>query len=369
MKRTSLILLLGLIVTACSSTKFSDLEDGIYADIQTSEGDMVVELFYDETPLTTANFISLAEGTNDYVRDEYKGKPYYDGIIFHRVIKDFMLQGGDPTGTGQGGPGYKFKDEISDSLKHDSKGILSMANAGPGTNGSQFFITQDSTPWLNGKHTVFGKVVKGIEVIDSIAARPTSAQDRPLKDIVIEKVEIIRKGKEARGFDASGVMTAYFKEAEERAAAAKKYIEDIAAEFKAQKATADSTASGLKYIYLKETDGEKPAVGSTVLVNYAGYFDDGNLFDTSIFEVAEKHGKVNPGKRDMGGYQPIPMPIDPQARLIPGFREALTMIKEGEMIRVFIPPHLGYGEAGMPPVIPPSANLVFDLEIVPEPAQ
>jgi FKBP-type peptidyl-prolyl cis-trans isomerase len=284
-----------------------------------------------------------------------------------------MIQGGDPNGTGQGGPGYKFKDEIVDSLKHEGKGILSMANAGPGTNGSQFFITHDSTPWLNGKHTVFGKVIKGLEVVDSIANVATSkdpaTQNRPVQDVVIEKVEIVRKGKDAKGFDAPAVMTSYFKEAEERAAAFKKYIDDIASEFMEQKAAADSTASGLKYILLRETDGEKPAVGSTVMVNYAGYFEDGNIFDTSILEVAEKQGKVNPGKRDAGAYRPIPMQIDPQARLIPGFREALTLIKEGEMIRVFIPPHLGYGEAGMPPVIPPSANLVFDLEIVAEPEQ
>ena len=370
MKKTSLLLVLGLILTACSSSKFSDLEDGLYADIQTSKGEMIVELYYKETPLTVANFVSLAEGTNPYVQEDYKGKPYYDGIIFHRVIKGFMIQGGDPTGTGSGGPGYKFEDEIVDSLLHDSKGILSMANAGPGTNGSQFFITHDSTPWLNGKHTVFGKVIKGLEVIDSIATTTISTdpvkRDRPAEDIAIEKIEIVRKGKDAKQFDAPAVMTAYFREAEERAAAAKKMIADAAEEFARQRSEADSTASGLKYIYLKETEGEKPAMGSTVLVNYAGYFEDGNLFDSNMEEVAAKYGKVDPGRRDMGGYRPFPMQIDPEARLIPGFREALTLLKTGDKIRVFIPPHLGYGQAGMPPVIPPNSNLIFDLEIVAE---
>ncbi|WP_224490029.1 peptidylprolyl isomerase [Robertkochia flava] len=370
MKKISLLFILGLIVTACSSSKVSDLDDGLYADIQTSKGAMLVELYYQQTPLTVANFVSLAEGTNTYVNEEFKGKPFYEGTIFHRVIKDFMIQGGDPTGTGSGGPGYKFNDEIVDSLTHDGKGVLSMANAGPGTNGSQFFITHDTTAWLNGKHTVFGKVVKGLEVIDSIATTEVSTDpskaNRPAEDIVIEKVEIYRKGKEAKNFDAPQVMTTYFKQAEERAAAARKMIEDAAAEFASQKQQADSTASGLKYIYLKETDGEKPAMGSTVMVNYAGYFEDGNLFDSNIQEVAAKYGKIDVQRRDMGGYRPFPMEIDPEARLIPGFKEGLTLLKYGEKIRIFIPSHLGYGQAGFPPVIPPNTNLVFDLEIVEE---
>lgn len=363
MKKINLLIILGLILTACSSTKFSDLEDGLYADIQTSKGDMVVQLYYDQTPLTVANFVSLAEGTNPYVSEEYRDKPYYDSTVFHRVIKEFMIQGGDPTGTGKGGPGYKFKDEIVDSLIHDGKGILSMANAGPGTNGSQFFITHDSTPWLNGKHSVFGKVVKGLEVIDSIATTPTE-QDRPLTEVTINKVEIVRKGKDAKGFDAPAVMTAYFREAEERAAAMKKMIEDTAAEFAAQKEGAESTPSGLQYIYLKKSEGDKPQQGETVMVNYSGYFADGNLFDTSELEIAQKYGNVNVRKRDMGGYQPLPMQLDPQAQMIPGFKEAITLPKKGEKIRVYIPSHLGYGEAGFPPVIPPNAELVFDIEIM-----
>ena len=370
MKRLSLILVLGLVLTACSSSKFSDLDDGLYADIQTTNGDMLVELYYKQTPVTAANFVSLAEGTNEFVNDALKGKPYYDSIVFHRVIKGFMIQGGDPTGTGRGGPGYKFKDEIVDSLKHDAKGILSMANAGPGTNGSQFFITHDTTPWLNGRHTVFGKVIKGLEVVDSIAntqiAQDPMTPNKPVNDIMIKKVEIVRKGKDAKKFDANAVMTAYFNEAEEAAAAFKKFIEDTAAEFATQMEQAETTPSGLKYMYLKETEGRKPANGEQVPVTYAGYLEDGTLFDTNVEDVAETFHNLNPGKRDQGGYRPYPIEIGPNSPMIPGFREALNMMKVGERLRIFVPPHLGYGEAGMRGVIPPNSILIFDLEIVEE---
>lgn len=368
MKKISVLLVLGLLFTACSSTKYSDLDDGLYADVQTTMGDMVIALHYDQTPVTVANFVSLAEGNNPYVSEEFKDKPYYNGVIFHRVIKDFMIQGGDPTATGSGGPGYKFKDEIVDSLVHDQKGILSMANAGPGTNGSQFFITHDSTPWLNGKHTVFGKVIKGLEVIDSIANVPLSTdpvtQNRPAEDVVIQNIAIVRKGRDAKGFDAVAVMDDYFREAEEAKAAMQKAKDETAAEMSAQKEQAQTTASGVKYIYLKESEGEKPAQGDMVMVNYAGYLTDGTLFDTSILEIAEKYGAVNPGKRDAGGYSPFPMKLDPQASMIPGFKEALTLPKYGEKVRVFIPAHLGYGNAGIPGVIPPGSELIFDIEIL-----
>ena len=159
MKRVILgIAVLTLIFTGCKSSKYADLDDGIYADIQTSKGDILVQLHHKATPVTVANFVSLAEGVSPFVTENKKDKKFYDGIIFHRVMKDFMIQGGDPEGTGRGNPGYKFKDEFVDSLTHSGKGILSMANSGPKTNGSQFFITHKETPWLNGKHTVFGKV-------------------------------------------------------------------------------------------------------------------------------------------------------------------------------------------------------------------
>ena len=180
-------MIVAIALTGCKS-QYSELGDGIFADIQTTQGDIIVQLEYEKTPFTVANFITLAEGTSPFVSDSLKGKPYYDGIIFHRVIKDFMIQTtGDPTGTGRGNPGYKFMDEFNDSLKHDKKGILSMANSGPVTNGSQFFITHKETPFLDGRHTVFGHVVEGIDVVDSIASVETSQEqmtkDKPLVDV------------------------------------------------------------------------------------------------------------------------------------------------------------------------------------------
>ena len=214
MKKTFLLLLtLSMALTSCKSSKYTDLGDGLFADIKTSKGDIVVKLEYDKTPVTVASFVSLAEGKSPFVDEQYKGKKYFDGLIFHRVMKDFMIQGGDPTGTGSGNPGYKFKDEFNDSLVHDKKGILSMANGGPTTNGSQFFITHKPTPWLNGVHTVFGEVIRGLDVVDSIANVATAQapqKDKPEVDVVMNTVDIIRNGKAAKSFDAVQVMTDYF---------------------------------------------------------------------------------------------------------------------------------------------------------------
>ncbi|MDO9260743.1 MAG: peptidylprolyl isomerase, partial [Flavobacteriaceae bacterium] len=200
------ILFVLITLTACKTAKYPDLKDGLYAEIQTSKGDILLQLTYDKTPFTVASFVSLAEGSNKNVTDSIKGKRYYDGLKFHRVIKDFMIQGGDYLGTGEGGPGYSFPDECPiDSLnnlilKHDKAGVLSMANAGPETNGSQFFITHKETPWLDGKHTVFGLVILGQEVVNAI-----------VQDDIIKKIEIIRIGKDAKKFDAVKVFDASMK--------------------------------------------------------------------------------------------------------------------------------------------------------------
>ncbi|MEL6303244.1 MAG: peptidylprolyl isomerase [Bacteroidota bacterium] len=355
--------MLALFAFSCKSGKYADLGDGLFADIQTNKGDIVVKLEHEKTPVTVANFVSLAEGKSPFVSEEYKDKPYYDGIIFHRVIKDFMIQCGDPTGTGQGNPGYKFKDEFVDSLSHSKKGILSMANSGPKTNGSQFFITHKETPWLDGRHTVFGEVVEGMDVVDSIAVVQTADRDRPVDEVRMDKVIIVRNGKDARKFDAIEIMNQYFEEEKAAEEAFKKMIQDLQAEFLSQKEEASETDSGLKILKLKEGTGEQPTVGQNVLVNYAGWLADGTLFDSNIEEVALKFNKLNPGRRDQGGYKPFPMLYGPEARLIPGFREGLQSMNMGDKVRLFIPSHLGYGPQGSGP-IPPNSDLVFDLEIV-----
>lgn len=364
MKRVILgVIVLTLAFNSCKSSKYADLGDGIYADIQTTQGEIVVKLHHIATPVTVANFVSLAEGSSPFVTDSLKEKKYYDGLIFHRVMKDFMIQGGDPLGTGRGNPGYKFKDEFVDSLKHTGKGILSMANSGPKTNGSQFFITHKATPWLDGKHTVFGKVVKGIEVVDTIANVKVLAANRPEVDVVMNKVEIIRNGKEAKKFNAAQIMSDYFEEEKAVTAAFEKMKTDLATEFKAQEAKADLTDSGLLILPTTKGDGEQPKIGQKVLVSYAGYLmKDGTLFDTSDPELAEKFGILNPGRRDQGLYGPTPMDYSPEARLAAGFREGLLTMKVGDKVRLFIPPHLGYGDRDYGP-IPGGSTLVFDLEI------
>ena len=356
-----------LLLAACKSSKYAELSDGIYADIQTNYGDIVLKLEQEKTPVTVANFISLAEGTNPFVSDQYKDKKYYEGVIFHRVIKDFMIQGGDPTGTGSGNPGYRFKDEIDQSLSHSKAGILSMANSGPKTNGCQFFITHKATLHLDGRHTVFGEVVLGMEVVDSIANVKTyqepNRKDRPVQDVVMNKVEIVRKGKEAKTFDAVQVMTDYFEEEKRQIAALEKTKSDFAAEITRQKEEAEELPSGLIYQTIKSGEGISPKQGDTILVNYAGWLTDGTLFDTSEQDIAEKFGEFEKlNKLHRGDFSPVPMIFSPDSRLIPGFKEGLLRMNVGDKLRLFIPSHLGYGPQGGGP-IPPNADLVFDLEI------
>ncbi len=372
-KKMYLIAVIGLVLASCKTSKRADLGDGLFADIKTSKGDIIVRLEQEKTPVTVANFVSLAEGTNTFVSEEYKGKKYYDGLTFHRIMKDFMIQGGDPLGQGTGNPGYKFMDEFNDSLVHDKKGILSMANSGPTTNGSQFFITHKETPWLNNKHTVFGEVVEGMDVVDSIANVAVGAGNKPVEPVIMNTVEIIRNGKEARKFDAVQIMTDYFdgeedrlaaieKEKAEKLAAVQKIKAEFASSIEAQKAKAKALDSGLKVLTLESGSGEKPKVGQKVNVMYAGYLMDGTLFDSNYEEIAQKYGMFDIKRQQGGGYMPIPMDYSPESRLIAGFREGLLTMKVGDKVRLFIPSHLGYGPQGGGP-IPPDADLIFDLEI------
>lgn len=353
--------------------------DGIFAEIETSKGKITVRLEYQKTPITVANFISLAEGTNTFVTNEsLKGKHFYDGLKFHRVIPDFMIQGGDPAGNGSGGPGYAFKDEISDD-KFDGAGILAMANSGPKTNGSQFFITHKDTQWLTGKHTIFGHVTTGQDVVNAIK-----------QDDVINKITIVRKGAEAKKFDAAKIFTDYMAnkagedakeaaaiaekqkkqaelEAQKKAEYAAKYAPVMAAKVKflnETKATATETPSGLKYKIIQNGTGVKPADGANVYINYAGYLEDGSLFDSSYENVNKEFGKFDPMRAQQNGYQPFPFQYGKKDGLIPGFIEGLSQLKFGDKAIVFIPAKLGYGERGAGSAIPPNSNIIFEIEML-----
>ena len=371
----SLFLIATALITSCKSSKTADLGDGVFADIQTSKGDIIVKLEYDKTPIAVANFIALAEGNNPFVSDSLKGKKYYDGLTFHRVMKNFMIQGGDPLGTGTGGPGYRFANEIVDSLSHNKVGTLAMANTGqPKSNGSQFFITHVPRPDLDGGYTVFGETVLGVEVIDSIANVKTDPRDKPLEPVFMNKIEIIRNGKAAKKFDAKAVLTKYFADEEikekeaarieaERQANMKSSMATFTSEIADQKSKAKTLASGLKIYTLKEGTGSVAKIGETANLYYAGYFEDGRLFDSNYEEVAKLFGQYSWQRRDQMGYEPMPMLVSLDAQMIAGFKEAVMNLKEGEKARVFIPAHLGYGESGRGP-IGPNTDLIFDLELV-----
>ncbi|WP_037315132.1 peptidylprolyl isomerase [Salegentibacter sp. Hel_I_6] len=369
MRTSKFLLLFAMVFTMIScNDEYPDLEDGMYAEFKTNYGTFVAELYYEQTPITVASFVSLAEGTNKMADSTHKGKNYYDGLTFHRIIDGFVIQGGDPSGTGSGGPGYKFPDEIVDSLSHDSKGILSMANAGPGTNGSQFFVTLAPTQNLDGRHTVFGKVVEGQEVVDSIGKVETGPQDKPVKTVTMEEVNIIRKGKSAKDFEAPKVFENELQaikdkeeaEAEKRQAART----EMAEIFESHKDEAETLESGLQIYYEEKGDGERPKTGQMVEVLYEGYFSEGDIFDTNKEELSKEMGLYNEGRKSQGGYGPMAVVYGPDAPMIPGFKEGIQQLKVGDKALLYIPSHLGYGERGAGGVIPPNTDLVFRVELV-----
>ncbi len=345
MRKISKLLLLTIIIMSMScKEEYPNLEDGLYARFNTNYGDFVAQLYYDKAPMTVGNFVSLAEGTNPKVNEEYKGQKFYDSLIFHRVMKDFMIQGGDPLGSGRGGPGYKFPDETKPELKHDTLGILSMANSGPNTNGSQFFITHKATPWLDGKHTVFGKVKEGFNIVDSIANVETAGANKPVEDVVINTIEIIRKGKDAQAFNAVSAfdegIVAFEEEKAKKAAEKEAKLKNMYGDY-------TRTDSGLRYKITKENpSGESPQTGDEVSVHYEGRLLDGTVFDSSY-------------KRNA----PIEFPCG-QGRVIRGWDEGIALLKKGEKATLVIPPDLGYGARGAGGVIPPNAYLIFDVELV-----
>jgi FKBP-type peptidyl-prolyl cis-trans isomerase len=307
------------------------MQDGLYAKFNTSKGDILIALEYKKTPGTVGNFVALAEGNLENSAKP-QGTPYYNGLKFHRVIPDFMIQGGCPLGTGTGNPGYQFDDEFHSDLKHDCPGVLSMANAGPGTNGSQFFITHIETPWLDNKHTVFGKVIEGQDVVNAIEQGDT-----------INTIEIIRVGTEAENFNAVEAFRTFEGSREKRLAEEKAKREEalnkIASGFEA-------TQSGLRYQILQKGNGVKAEKGKTVSVHYKGQLEDGTVFDSSY-------------KRN----QPIDFPLG-MGQVIAGWDEGISLLKVGDKARFVIPSDLGYGSRGAGGVIPPDATLIFDVELM-----
>ena len=319
-------------------TLYESLPNGVYAKMETSKGEMIIQFFDKEAPVTVANFVGLAQGTIENTAKP-KGTPYYDGIIFHRVIKDFMIQGGDPTGTGMGDPGYKFDDEKND-LKHEGKGFLSMANSGPNTNGSQFFITEVSTPWLDGRHTIFGKVIQGLETIDAIANVEKGAQDKPKEDVLINKVTIFTKGEEYQNYNAEKI----FNEGKNKIKENNQTLETK--KFEQIKEGMQQTPSGLYYKITKQGEGKRAEKGNVVAVHYSGKLVSGQEFDNSF-----RRG------------QPIEFPVG-IGQVIRGWDEGILLLKEGDAATFLIPPDLGYGARGAGGVIPPNAWLIFDVELV-----
>lgn len=307
------------------------MKEGIYAKIKTNQGDILLTLHYKKTPGTVANFVGLSEGKID---NSFKSKnePFYDGIKFHRVIPDFMIQTGCPQGTGMGDPGYKFDDEFHPDLKHDKPGILSMANSGKATNGSQFFITHVPTQWLDNKHTVFGEVIEGQNVVDKIK-----------QDDQINSIEIIREGSEANSWNILEVFNEFKfqkeKEISEIIQKNKQMIEEVSKGYL-------ETESGLRYTVLSKGNGDSPNKGDLVKVHYKGQLLDETVFDSSYKRNEPIEFKVGIGQ------------------VIPGWDEGIMLLKKGDKARFVIPSNLAYGESGAGGVIPPNSTLIFEVELL-----
>ena len=307
------------------------MKEGLFAQIITSKGDIVIQLEFEKTPGTVGNFVGLSLGK---IKNSISplGDPYYDGLKFHRVIPDFMIQGGCPIGIGTGDPGYKFDDEFHSDLKHDKAGVLSMANAGPGTNGSQFFITHKETPWLDNKHTVFGNVVDGMEVVNSIS-----------QDDKIVSVKIIPVGDKANSFDGVKAFENFNKQKVDRIKEQKakelKLINDLSKGF-------SKTKTGLLYKFEEDNQSEKPETGKKVKVHYKGMLLDGTVFDSS-------YKRNQPYEFTLGIGQ-----------VIKGWDEGISLLGVGDKASFIIPSDLAYGESGAGGVIPPNATLVFEVELI-----
>ena len=307
------------------------MQEGIYAILSTEKGTIKINLTYDKTPGTVGNFVGLVEGA---IKNDFNdlGTPFYDGLKFHRVIPDFMIQGGCPKGTGVSGPGYNFDDEFHPELKHDRPGVLSMANAGPGTNGSQFFITHKETPWLDGKHTVFGYTTEGQEVINSV-----------VQNDIIQKIIIKRIGVKAQQWDAVNSFNAFVNQKKDLIRAAKekesKALDILLADM-------EKTSTGLHYKINRVGEGKNPTVGSSVSVHYRGMLIDGTVFDSSYQRNEPIHFVLG------------------QGQVISGWDEGISLLNKGASAKLVIPSDLAYGSRGAGGLIPPNATLIFEVELV-----
>tara|TARA_B110000285_G_scaffold122121_1_gene138073 strand:- start:4548 stop:5696 length:1149 start_codon:yes stop_codon:yes gene_type:complete len=351
----NLIYLLSLLFwSSVSYGQKSDLGDGIYAEFNTNKGLIICQLEFEKTPMTVGNFIGLAEGgfSVDGISIQ---SPYYDGLKFHRVIADFMIQGGCPLGNGTGDPGYEFYDEIVDGLTHSGPGILSMANSGANTNGSQFFITHKATTWLDRKHTVFGHVLEGMDIVNEIE-----------KDDLISSVKIIRIGSAAINFDAMEAFHSVYDPLKALEESRKQELEMISAmseedyskymykQVKKKHRRAKLTESGL--VYVKEKKRRKARKGENVpglkegmqvTLHYTGSFrSNGEKFDSSLDR-----------------NEPLSFRYKVQ-KMIPGFEEGIALIGKGEKIKVIIPYYQAYGKAGKKGAIPPYSDLIFDIQLL-----
>ena len=305
--------------------------NGLFATISTSKGEIKIELEFEKTPGTVGNFVGLSLGLiNNSIKP--LGEAYYNGLKFHRVINDFMIQAGCPFGTGTGDPGYKFDDEFHSELKHDRPGVISMANAGPSTNGSQFFITHVETPWLDNKHAVFGNVIDGMDVVNSISQND---------EIISVKINAV--GDKAKAFDAAKAFEDFNKSKADRIKKEKenelKILKDLSKGF-------SKTSSGLLYKFEKENNSHKPSNGNKVKVHYKGMLLDGTVFDSSF-------------KRN----QPIEFTLG-VGQVIKGWDEGISLLGIGDKASFIIPSDLAYGASGAGGVIPPNATLIFEVELI-----
>ncbi|APZ46981.1 peptidylprolyl isomerase [Polaribacter reichenbachii] len=381
MKKSIYILASFFLIVGCQSPKYKDLQEGLYAEIQTNKGDILLELYPEAAPMTVANFVSLSEGTNNRVSDSLKGEKFYDGIRFHRVVNNFVIQGGDPTETGRGTAGYRFgseftKDENGNLLnKHDDAGMLSMANGGPDSNGSQFFITHNPIPHLDGKHTVFGKttvnsiqlealktkIQDSLGLVKAIDSLRMAVVNSIVQFDTINTIEIIRIGSKAKSFDAPEVFDAELmkfanskKDREKEVLNAEtarysKYLEDkVAFLAKMDESKAKKTSSGLRILMLKNNpSGEKVVTNKPIKAHFTLYTADGNKIQST---------------EDSG--QPFVFQLDDAERpMITGFKEGVADMRVGEKVRLFIPYYIGFGEAKYGP-FPAKSDLVFEVEIL-----